>query len=112
MNIILWGSMGSGKTLLANMLAKHYTEHGQTAQILEDRVIGPSSLDFGRQVSKTTKLLERTLDNPVKHTIITTQALPETIYRFYDSKEGVSLFNYYYHTIWKIGYHPNLKEVI
>jgi adenylate kinase family enzyme len=98
MNILIYGNAASGKTLLAELLQEHYEREGQPTTILDDMIDGGTSSRREHEMRrrKTEKLLERTLHNPAKHIIITTQGTPPIIYRFYDEPETPALFDYYY----------------
>lgn len=102
MNILIYGNVASGKTLLAELLVKHYGEQGQPATIMDDTITTPSWRKGNKMRQGAEKLLEQTLHNPAGHTIVTTQASPRNIYRFYDTEDpynpdgGVeALFDYY-----------------
>lgn len=104
MNILIYGPAATGKTLLAELLQEHYEREGQPATILDDMIDGGTSSrqEYELRRRKTETLLERTLHNPAEHTIITTQATPDIIYRFYDepypyggSVTREALFDYY-----------------
>lgn len=109
MNILIYGNMASGKTLLADLLTEHYRAKGQAVTRLdEEKAFSTLRNEFEMTRRKTEKMLERTLHNPAQHTIITTQGSPSMIYRFYDSVDEFdpkatveSLFDYYYHTLSK-----------
>jgi len=102
MNILIYGNVASGKSLLASVLVRHYDEQGQSATVLDEgKSFSPSWKVAELQRCRNEHILGQTLHNPIYHTIVTTQASPEMIYRFYDTNEGESLFDYYYHTLKK-----------
>lgn len=108
MNILIYGNVASGKTLLAELLVKHYGEQGQPATIMNDTITTSSWRKGDKMKQGAEKLLEKTLHNPTRHTIVTTQASPGNIYRFYDTEDPYdpdavteALFDYYYHLLSK-----------
>ena len=109
MNILIYGAMATGKTLLAERLQEYYEREGQPTAILDDLVDEPfSERQYHVRRRVTESILEATLHNPDRHTIITTQATPDIIYRFYDEPDPSenyatreALFDYYYHMVRK-----------
>jgi len=111
MNILIYGNVASGKTLLAELLQEYYEREGQPAAIIDDTFEKPwacSRRGHETHRREAERLLEKTLHNPAKHSIITTQASPGSIYRFYDGPHPYddqatreALFDYYYHLVRK-----------
>jgi len=90
MNILIYGPMASGKTLLANALKYYYESHKQKVGIISDGNNYTSSVSEGERLRELgERKLYLTKNSKLRHSIVTTQAYPDQIYGFYD--------NYDYH---------------
>ena len=104
MNILIYGNVASGKTLLAELLQEYYEREGQRALTLKEALPNPARLAVAAAMRATVLLLVNTLHDPRDHTIITTQVDPATLHQYYglvdkDNPDvaGESLFDYHYH---------------
>lgn len=101
MNVIIYGKRASGKTILAEQLAKYYRRKKQKVTIINDDIYTMSRKEYDQNLKKALEILSKTKDNKREHIIITTQASPDMIFRFYSTVDEPSLYDYKYHTMWE-----------
>ena len=96
MNILIWGSRTSNKTIIANALAESYRYRGHNVVVIEDDVTDsrPNEDDPTTVLTR----LKNTKGKATKHSIAVTQGLPHQIYGFYDTEDRPRFFDYYVHT--------------
>lgn len=87
MNTLIHGPVASGKTLMSNLLKRHYKRLGQECKVVEDgevvRVSGSFPwLESARDVGALDSFLCETLHSPDKHLVVVTQASWDQIYGY------------------------------
>lgn len=91
MNIIFYGARATGKSVMADALADYYKKLGREVRVIND--------DFTVTLAQERdgiRILERTVGRTKRHTIVTTQAKRDRIYRLVPTVEHSSLYDYAY----------------
>jgi Ni2+-binding GTPase involved in maturation of urease and hydrogenase len=111
MNILIFGRMASGKTIIARALAQHYRRLGQRVDIIEDDRITSSRAEYIKRVNIAKAILIKTKGKIDRHTIITTQAESHQILGFYKTEDIPQLYDYYCETSREEEYSEELRAL-
>ena len=95
MNIIIYGGMASGKTMLAKLLIKKYNQEKGEVKFYEDDRPFSSHKEIDKSQRDVIERLLITKGSNNRHTIVTSQIIPNIYYEIYDIS---MLFDYSYNT--------------